>query len=43
MKPTIITLFATLLLASCGEQPKKEKTETQEITVEIKEETAAPN
>ncbi|MBO6534166.1 MAG: Dabb family protein [Muricauda sp.] len=42
MKPTIITLFAALLFASCGEQPKKEKTETQETTVETKEETAAP-
>ena len=37
MKTTAITLFAALLFASCGEQPKKETTEKQEEeTVEKK-------
>lgn len=43
MKTTAITLFAALLFASCGEQPKKETTEKQEEeTVEKKEEVTGP-
>jgi hypothetical protein len=43
MKPTIIGIFATLLLASCGEQPKKETTVKQEVaSTEKSEETARP-
>jgi len=43
MKTTAITLFAALLFASCGEQPKKETTEKQEeVTVEKTEEVTGP-
>ncbi|BDW92970.1 hypothetical protein MACH07_18020 [Flagellimonas marinaquae] len=41
MKP-IITLFTALLFASCGEEPRKEKTEKQNKTVEENTETEAP-
>jgi len=37
MKP-IITLFAALLFASCGEEPKKETTEKEEEITETKTE-----
>ncbi|MDF0715718.1 Dabb family protein [Muricauda sp. 334s03] len=42
MKPTIIGIFATLLFASCGEQPKKEASEKQTASTEKSEETTAP-
>jgi len=43
MKTTIITLFAALLFASCGEQPKKETTEKEEEkTVKTTEEVKGP-
>ena len=40
MKTISITLFAALLFASSGEQPKKETTEKPEETVKKTEETA---
>ncbi|WP_421801173.1 Dabb family protein [Flagellimonas sp.] len=43
MKPSIIILFAALLFASCGDQPKKETIEEQEEeTVEKTEEVTGP-
>ncbi len=43
MKITTITLFAALLFASCGDQPKKETIEEQEEeTVEKTEEVTGP-
>ena len=43
MKTTAITLFAALLFASCGEQPKKETTEKEEEkTVKTTEEVKGP-
>ena len=42
MKTTAITLFAALLFASCGEEPKKEETEKETATVEKNEEVKGP-
>jgi len=43
MKTTAISLFAALLFASCGDQPKKETIEEQEEeTVEKTEEVTGP-
>ena len=43
MKTTAITLFAALLFASCGDQPKKETIEEQEEeTVEKTDEVTGP-